>query len=112
MPATAGPTGTGRGPRGPERGGGCPGEAQEAPEQRRAPGQRFVVPDFVSKWDGSLLGTVASVHPPHPVLYGVARADGTVTYAYEDELRPATDGQRAAYEERRREWERIRGSHR
>ncbi|MCH6163518.1 hypothetical protein [Streptomyces marispadix] len=52
-----------------------------------------------------------AVHRPVPVLYGIKLADGVTSYAYDRDVRAATEDEVAAYDEAVQGWRRIRESH-
>jgi hypothetical protein len=76
---------------------------------------RYAVGRFVFNSERGEVGKVDSIHPPHPVLYGVKLPTGFVGWWYEKGLRPARayqierwHAERALVDKRRASYRRLR----
>ena len=105
QPAT-GARATGNGETGSQRGIGRPGEAEAAPDEQSH--ERFGVEDFVCEPQRHRVGKVVIIHRPPPILYGIQLADGKTGYAYDRDVRAATDVEVRKYRQDAERWRTIR----
>ena len=74
----------------------CAGATAQTPADG-PPEERFALWEFVHEERRRFVGQVVTIHRPAPVLYGVELTSGGITYAYDQDVRPATVAEVAAY---------------
>jgi hypothetical protein len=85
--------------------------AAEAAHEGGAREERFGLREFVCEPQRRRVGRIVAVHRPVPVLYGIKLANGVTSYAYDRDVRAATEAEVTAYDKAVQGWRRIRESH-